>query len=254
MDTSNEDDTNASTVLRSIARQAKKEARREQDQPLADRGCTFQQFTWMSLPAFVGGADPIITKDWIQEMEELLIVLHCTDEQRVQYATFKLVGEVKRWWRLTKLVEEQRPGYSSIIWSHFREYAAKFVKLTRFAPHMVANEPLKAWMFERGLRQGIRTQVVALLTQSFFELVDKAMAVEANIQESEAGTNQKKRCGKHGHIARDYRAPPSNAPFPDQNKRKNPVPHGGGGPMHVYMLTPTEGNVTRGASNMFTFG
>ncbi|XP_057972832.1 uncharacterized protein LOC131160983 [Malania oleifera] len=128
-------------------------------------------------------------------MEELLTILHCTKEQKVQYATFKLVGEAKRWWRLVKLIEKQRLGPTVITWSHFKEvffdqyfpaatwaakveeflqltqgsmtiqqYATKFVELSRFTSHMVLDEPLKAQIFKRGLRQGIRAQVVALLT------------------------------------------------------------------------------------------
>ncbi|XP_057972622.1 uncharacterized protein LOC131160757 [Malania oleifera] len=182
-DTFSEDDANASAVLRNIARQARKENKRdsrEQDQPVVDRGCTFQQFTQANLSVFAGGPNPIVVEDWVQEIEKLLRVLECTKEQNVKYATYKLVGEVKRWWRLAKLVEQQRPGPMAITWSWFKEvffdryfpvvtrtikqYAAKFVELSHFAPHMVSNESLKAQIFERGLRQSIRVQVVALLT------------------------------------------------------------------------------------------
>ncbi|XP_057972742.1 uncharacterized protein LOC131160884 [Malania oleifera] len=184
MDLSSEDDVDVMAVLHSITRHAKKEAQREQ-----------------------GGANLIVAEDWIQEIEELLTVLHCTEEKKVQYATFKLVGEAKIWRRSAKLVEEQRPRYTSITWSHFKEvffgrcfpiatreakakeflhltqgsmlvqqYAAKFVELSCFAPHMVPYEPLKAWMFKKGLRSGIHAQMVALMTQSFSKLVDRAMA------------------------------------------------------------------------------
>ncbi|XP_057952368.1 uncharacterized protein LOC131146651 [Malania oleifera] len=154
---------------------------------MANRGCTFQQFTQANPPAFAGGPNPIVAEDWIQEIEELLGVLECTEEQKVKYATYKLVGEAKRWWRSAKMVEEQRPEPEVVTWSRFKEvffdryfpavtraakveeflqltqgpmtvrqYAVKFVELSRFAPRMVPNEPLKARMFERGLRQSIR--------------------------------------------------------------------------------------------------
>ncbi|XP_057953985.1 uncharacterized protein LOC131148282 [Malania oleifera] len=187
VDTSSKDDVNVLAVLRSITRHARKEARREQGQPLVVGSCTFQQFDQKSPSTFEGGTNLIVVEDWIQEMEELLTVLHCTKEQKVQYPTFKLVGEAKRRWRSEKLVKEQHPVYTSITWSHFREvffsryfpvatretkveeflhltqrymmvqqYAAKFVELSRFTPHMVPDEPLKSQMFEKRLRLGIR--------------------------------------------------------------------------------------------------
>ncbi|XP_057969582.1 uncharacterized protein LOC131158741 [Malania oleifera] len=138
------------------------------------------QFTQANPLAFAGVLNPIAAEDWIQEIKELLGVLEFIKEQEVKYATYKLVGEANRWWLSAKIVEEQCPGLVAITWSRFKEvffdkyfpvatqtakqYAAKFVELSRLAPHMIPNEPLKARMFEKGLRHGIRTQVVALLT------------------------------------------------------------------------------------------
>ncbi|XP_057953805.1 uncharacterized protein LOC131148086 [Malania oleifera] len=65
-----------------------------------------------------------------------------------------------------------------------QQYVARFVELSRFTSHMVPDELKKARMFERGLMQGIRTQVVALLTQSFSVLSDRAMAVETSAMHS----------------------------------------------------------------------
>ncbi|XP_057962214.1 uncharacterized protein LOC131153772 [Malania oleifera] len=150
------------------------------------------------------GVNPIVAKDWAQEIKELLGMLECTEEQKVRFATFKLVREAKRWWRSAKMVEEQCLGYASITRSLYREVffrryfpiatrEAKVVELSRFAPHMGPDEPKKAWIFERGLRQGVRSQVALLLTQSFSGPVNKAMAVETSIQEGEKVENQKKR-------------------------------------------------------------
>ncbi|XP_057953970.1 uncharacterized protein LOC131148264 [Malania oleifera] len=137
----------------------------------------------MNLPIFVGEANPVIADDWVQEIEELLGVLESIEDQKVRFATFKLVREAKRRWRSAKMVEEQRPKLTSITWSHFKEvffdryfltatqeakvyeflhltqgpmtiqqYAVRFVELSRFTPHKISDEPRKAWLFERGLR------------------------------------------------------------------------------------------------------
>ncbi|XP_057962156.1 uncharacterized protein LOC131153727 [Malania oleifera] len=158
----------------------------------------------MNPSAFVKGVNSIVAEDWVQMIKELLGVLECMEEQKVRYATFKLVGEAKRWWRSVKLVEEQWPGHATITWSHFREvffnryfpttireakveeflnltqghlnvqqYAAKFVELSRFTPYMIPDVPKKVWRFKKGLR---------------------------------VGPTSCYRCGGAGHIARDYRA------------------------------------------------
>ncbi|XP_057982396.1 uncharacterized protein LOC131167619 [Malania oleifera] len=165
--------------------------------------------------AFSGGPNLIAAENLILEIEELLGVLECTEEKKVRFATFKLVGEANRWWRSTKLVEEQQLGYASVTWSYFRkvffnkyfpittreveveefmhltqgfssvqQYTAQFMELSRFAPHMVLDELKKAPIFERGLKQKIRIQVAMLLVQSFTKLVDRAMATKASATHS----------------------------------------------------------------------
>ncbi|XP_057953808.1 uncharacterized protein LOC131148089 [Malania oleifera] len=147
----------------------------------------------MNPPSFLGGANPIVAENWVQEIEKILALLRCTDEQKVLYATFKLTEEVERWWLAVKLLEEQRSVPTMLTWEHFREiffdryfpntsrdvkveeflnltqghlivqqYAAQFVDLSRFAPYMVPDEFRKAWRFERGLRQEIFEQVTVL--------------------------------------------------------------------------------------------
>ena len=39
-------------------------------------------------------------------MEKLLEALDCTDFQKARFATFKLIGEAKRWWRSIKAILE----------------------------------------------------------------------------------------------------------------------------------------------------
>lgn len=42
------------------------------------------------------------------------------------------------------------------------QYKTKFTDLARFAPHLVENEARKAYKFEHGLRDGIRTTLSTL--------------------------------------------------------------------------------------------
>ncbi|XP_057975368.1 uncharacterized protein LOC131162785 [Malania oleifera] len=107
-------------------------------------------------------------------MEKIQTVLHCTDEQRVLYATYRLIGEAERWWSAVRLLEEQSLVLVTLTWSWFtklffdqyipattreekveeflnltqrhwivQQYAAKFIELSRFAPYIVYDEAKK---------------------------------------------------------------------------------------------------------------
>ncbi|XP_057975932.1 uncharacterized protein LOC131163352 [Malania oleifera] len=148
-------------------------------------------------------------------MEKILVVLSCTEAQKVLFATFKLTGEAECWWQAVKLLEEQRAVPTDMTFSRFKElfydryfpatiraakaekffhptqgqlivqqYAVKFMELSRFAPFMVPNEFQKARWFERGLKLRIHEQVVVLKVQSFSELVDRAAVAKLSLQRS----------------------------------------------------------------------
>ncbi|XP_057950908.1 uncharacterized protein LOC131145734 [Malania oleifera] len=132
--------------------------------------------------AHQGGTNPIKVETWMQEMEKILAVLNCTKEQEVLFATFKLAREAKRLWYAMKLFEEQRALPITMTWGRFNQYAAKFLKLSYFAPSMVPDEYQKVRWFERGLNQRIHEHMTCLQIQDFAELVEKATVVESSLQ------------------------------------------------------------------------
>ncbi|XP_057953042.1 uncharacterized protein LOC131147497 [Malania oleifera] len=124
-------------------------------------------------------------------MEDMLKILTCTNEQKVLFMTFKLTGEVKRWWRSSRLLEEHRLDPVMMTWSCFREilfkryfpvtvksakaveflhlmqrlmtvqqYAVIFIELSWFAPFFVPDKERKARKFEEGLRQSLFKKVI----------------------------------------------------------------------------------------------
>ncbi|XP_057954103.1 uncharacterized protein LOC131148418 [Malania oleifera] len=142
----------------------------------------------------------------MQKIEKVLVVLQCTEEQRVLFATYKQIGEVERWWTAIKLLREQRAVPIAMTWFQFRElffdryfsattretkveeflnlkqgqqtvqqYAARFIELSRFVLYIVPDEAKKARQFERGLRREIYKQVAVLKVQDFAELVDRVV-------------------------------------------------------------------------------
>ena len=59
-------------------------------------------------------------------------------------------------------------------------YEAKFSELSRFAPHMIATEAMKAKKFERGLRPYLRSHVSMFRHETYAEVYDKAELAETN--------------------------------------------------------------------------
>jgi hypothetical protein len=61
-------------------------------------GCTFEKFNRQQPLIFEGQPDAIATENWLRQIEKLMEVMNCIDEQKVRYATFKLTAEARKWW------------------------------------------------------------------------------------------------------------------------------------------------------------
>ncbi|XP_057972738.1 uncharacterized protein LOC131160878 [Malania oleifera] len=138
-------------------------------------GCSINQFTRLKPSMFVGSVDLVHAENWIQELKKILDVLNYTEKQKVTFATFKLLGEVERWWVSVKKMEEHQSIPVAMMLSRFRDlffaryflamvrnakmekfmnlsqeslsvqqYAAKFQELSRFSPFMIPDEARKA--------------------------------------------------------------------------------------------------------------
>ncbi|XP_040992544.1 uncharacterized protein LOC121239363 [Juglans microcarpa x Juglans regia] len=191
-------------------------------------GCTIDQFNRMHPPTFDGRGDPTLAEDWIQDIEEILRVINCTDEQEVLYSAFKLTGEAKRWWISERTIREAE-GTEIVSWLHFKQiflkhffpssvrddkameftnlmqgamtvhqYAARFIELSRFAAYLIPDEETKARKFEQGLNENIYERIVGFQIHNFSELVNKATVFERSIQRSVALVGQRKRTMPQG--------------------------------------------------------
>ena len=84
-------------------------------------GCSFETFMKQNPPSFDGKPNPTEAENWFLQMEKLLEALDYIDFQKVRFATFKLIGEVKRWWRSTKAILEGRDiERIPITWEKFK--------------------------------------------------------------------------------------------------------------------------------------
>ncbi|XP_040991870.1 uncharacterized protein LOC121238868 [Juglans microcarpa x Juglans regia] len=167
-------------------------------------GCTIEQFNRINPPTFDGRGDATLAEDWIQDIEEILRVINCTDEQKVLYSAFKLTGETKRWWIFERTIREAEET-EIVRWVHFEQiflerffptsirddkamefanlvqgaltvhqYVARFIELSRFAAYLILDEEKKARKFEQGLNENIYEQIMGFQIRNFSELVNKA--------------------------------------------------------------------------------
>ena len=64
------------------------------------------------------------------------------------------------------------------------QYASRFEALSRYVQGVVATEREKARRFEWGLEQTIRTQVIGTNIQTYTDLVDRALRIEREVNDT----------------------------------------------------------------------
>ncbi|XP_042939461.1 uncharacterized protein LOC122274490 [Carya illinoinensis] len=131
-------------------------------------------------PLFDGKGTELDADNWLERLEKIFSVISCTEEQKVEFAAYNLADVANGWWKATRGFIQQELGEATpISWNKFKEafndrffpvsireakarefanlkqgtmtvrqYASKFVELSRFAPHLVHTEALKAEKFE----------------------------------------------------------------------------------------------------------
>uniref|UniRef100_A0A2N9EEP8 RNA-directed DNA polymerase n=1 Tax=Fagus sylvatica TaxID=28930 RepID=A0A2N9EEP8_FAGSY len=170
-------------------------------------GCSFMEFRKQNPPTFAGATDPMVAENWLLKMEKLLKVLHCTDSQKVEYATFALEGPAERWWAGTEVLLKEELGENACVtWDKgpmtVEEYAAKFIDLSRFAPHLIPDEHEKVMKFQKGLNDKIRPHILAAGVNTLSETVKRAMRLEEDFKynhgSDESGKKQWSSGSQHG--------------------------------------------------------
>ena len=173
----------------------------------AKAGCSFETFMMQNPPSFDGKPNPTKAENWFLQMEKLLEALDCTNSQKVRFANFKLIGEAKRWWKSTKAILEgmdnernpiTREKFKGVFYDNYfpevvrerkerefadlvqgsimvEQYAAKFIELSCFGPHLILTEAKKASKFQKGLDERLRHHLIAIGVDNYVESVKRAM-------------------------------------------------------------------------------
>ncbi|MQM09883.1 hypothetical protein Taro_042769 [Colocasia esculenta] len=152
--------------------------------PAQDHGrpSTMERFKRMLLPSFKGESDPLLAESWMREIEKIFRAIRCADEDKVTLATYMLKERADVWWA-SLLCTRFEDGAIDVAWDEFvrlfwakfvpehvqdrmeqeflslaqgsmtvLEYEARFYELSKYAPHIVADERRKTKKFVMGLK------------------------------------------------------------------------------------------------------
>ena len=146
----------------------------------------------------------------------------------MQFATFKLIGEVERWWRSTKaILEGMDIERNPITWEKFKgvfydnyfpevirerkerefadlvqgsmtveQYVAKFIELSCFGSHLILTEAKKASRIQKGLNERLRHHLIALGIDNYAESVKRAMRLEEDFKNNVRKENPPRNIGQ----------------------------------------------------------
>ena len=167
----------------------------------------FKDFRSLDPPRFTGSTDPDEAENWLKDIERIFRMIKCTEEEKVRLTTFQLDRDARAWW---ETVEATMEDSNQVSWEEFvelfneqyfsevvqekkanefaglkqlrmsvSEYEAQFARLSKYAPHLIPTEKLKAKRFMNGLRPNFITQLTPHLITTYSEMVKRALALEA---------------------------------------------------------------------------
>lgn len=183
---------------------------------------SYERLRKAGMPSFEGTTNPELAEKWLKDLEKNFRVLEVKEEMKGELAVSFLTGEAERWWDgvAPAYVTRDRP----LTWEVFKkafldnyfpetlrlerqkeffylkqteamsvvEYAAKFNSLGRFVPEFMANENLKLLRFRDGLHGRIQGKMAAIRSQSYTEIYEIAISVEADMKRADAARTHKK--------------------------------------------------------------
>ncbi|MQL72534.1 hypothetical protein Taro_004879 [Colocasia esculenta] len=172
----------------------------------------------MTPPFFKWESDPIMAESWLRETKKIFCAIRCVEEERVTLATYMLCiylllqERADVWWS-SILRTQFKDGTVEVAWTEFvhlfrakyipehvqdrmaqefltltqgsisvLEYEARFKELSKYAPHIVADERRKVKKFIMGLKPSLRTRLVAFGHRSMQEALSAACMQDAEME------------------------------------------------------------------------
>ncbi|KAK3040174.1 hypothetical protein RJ639_028424 [Escallonia herrerae] len=159
-----------------------------------------------------GKPGPTIAEEWLARAEKILDTARTLNSQKLVYTTFMLDASAERWWKLLSM-KWIREGVPS-TWENFKReftnkyvpavteekrkvnfikfeqrnmsvsvYESQFTDLARFCPHLNDTEERKVRKFVKGLNKDLRDKLIPLQLQTYMAFVDRALAIENDLEE-----------------------------------------------------------------------
>ncbi|MQL97220.1 hypothetical protein Taro_029904 [Colocasia esculenta] len=172
-----------------------------------------EQFKRISPPSFKGESDPLLTKSWMREIEKFFRAIRCAEDDKVTLATYMQQERADVWWS-SLLRTRFEDGAVEVGWDEFvrlfrakfvpehiqdkmeqefllltygsmtvLEYEARFADLSKYAPHIVADERRKEKKFVMGLRPSLRTRLVAFDHRTLEQALSVACRQEGEMEQ-----------------------------------------------------------------------
>ncbi|KAL8108743.1 hypothetical protein AgCh_025003 [Apium graveolens] len=191
----------------------------------ANQDVSFKSFQAVKPLEFKGEVDPVASRIWLKEMEKAFALTKVSENLKTDYASYFLKNDSNYWWESTSALEGEGP----VSWTRFTklflekyfpdylhsqmeveflelkqgdksvtEYEAKFTELARIAPEYVSSEAQRAKRFQQGLKQEIRSGVVALQLKTYTSVVQAALEIESDQKLAAKEQGEKKRKFKSG--------------------------------------------------------
>ncbi|MQL84931.1 hypothetical protein Taro_017439 [Colocasia esculenta] len=179
--------------------------------PAQDHGgpSIMERFKRMLPPSFKGESDPLLAESWMREIEKIFRAIRCADEDKDTLATYMLQDgaidvawdEFVRLFRAKFIPEHNQDRMEQEFLSLAQgsmtvlEYEARFSKLSKYAPHIMADERRKTKKFVMGLKPSLRTRLVAFDHRTLDEALSAACRQEGEMEQylDEKKASQKRR-------------------------------------------------------------
>ena len=166
------------------------------------KGCNYGVFSRCKPPTFDGNGDVAAAQRWIREMNAVLNISECREDQKVKFAAHSLVDTALVWWDNIVVANGTR-AIARMTWSEMRrlvaeeycpereldkmereflsleagnmthqEYTSKFNEMARLVPELVTPESKRIKRYIQGLPLDIRRNMVTAKPGTFRSAVD----------------------------------------------------------------------------------
>jgi len=186
--------------------------------PREQRPGNVSDFRRLQPAIFSGTEKPLDAEQWLIDTTDLLKAARVPDENQVEVAKIQLKDVARTWW-----LAEEATLEKPITWDQFSkgfyerffpataqkemeeqfirlqqrnrsvdEYAAEFLRLSRFAPYMVTDEEKRASRFQQGLKMDVQMLLIPQQLKTYSQVLSIAREVERGLEKKSENQVQNK--------------------------------------------------------------